>query len=376
MLKGLYIHIPFCNKKCNYCSFYSSSDLTEISPYLSALKEEVEIKKRLYPNFFDNKEATLYIGGGNPAILDIDQMQLLLKYLYSLNFDFIEITIEANPDSLTEQKLELYKDMGVNRLSLGMQSFDDRILTVLGRNHKSYEAKRAAEMVKKYFNNFSIDLIGGIDGFYRGEHVRRDIEKDIKELENINPPHISFYLLSVEKGTPFYDSYEVLEEKQISDYEFFISFARDKGYIHYEISSYSKAGFECLHNQLYWERKDYLGFGASAASYLGKDREIRIKNISDIKEYIKNPASFQTEQLKAADILFEMVFLPLRTKRGLFTDTIKESFPSCHKSILKNLNELKKAGFLEEENGKWSIREEKYLISNEIILEILKGAEI
>ncbi|MCX7991500.1 MAG: radical SAM family heme chaperone HemW [Proteobacteria bacterium] len=379
-LRGVYIHIPFCKRRCNYCGFYSNTDTSLIKGYTQALMEEFENKKRQYADFFKAKEATLFIGGGNPALLSLKDLEKILKTIYSSDLAFDEITIEANPDSLGEEKISSYKNLGINRISLGIQSFDDSVLNLLGRNHSSLQALKSLEIVKKHFDNFSVDIIGGIYGEFRNSKVKRDISHDLKFLAKFSPPHISFYLLSIEEGSFFFNKFVIDEAKQAEEYNIFCEFARDKGYTHYEVSNFAKKGYECKHNKIYWEGGEFIGLGPSAVSFLKENKGIkngwgiRLKNVSDIKEYIKNVNLTEMEYLDRQSAFCEAVFLPLRTSEGLNLSMLKLKFPEETEKIYGVLENLKKAGFVEQKKGQWIIPEKHFIIGNEIVAKILKGA--
>jgi len=381
ILKGIYIHIPFCKKRCHYCGFYSNTDTSLIVDYINALAKEFEIKKGLYPHFFNSKKTTLYIGGGNPGLIELKDLEKILKNFQYTNFSFEESTIEANPDSITEEKIKGYKELGINRISIGIQSFDDKTLNFLGRNHNVKTAIKCIEKVKKYFNNFSIDIIGGIGGSFNGGKIKRSLEKEIRIIEELDPPHLSFYLLSVEEGLPFFERFKFDEGIYVDDYVMFCSFAKDNGYIHYEISNFAKKGYECLHNKIYWDRNEYLGFGPSAVSFIKKCKNsgkwgLRIKNIADINRYIKNVQDIESEYLDDMSALYESIFLSLRTAKGLNLSKLKKSFPDKAEKILGQLLNLQESGFVKLEKGKWIIPEKHFIISNEIITKILEGADL
>lgn len=434
MSKGVYIHIPFCSRKCNYCSFYSVADIRYKEEFLAALEKEIEHKKWAYPEFFDNSEATLYIGGGNPALLDESEMARLFGLLRKLPFRFTETTIEANPDSITAAKAGLYKKLGINRISVGVQAFDDSILKFLGRNHSAQDALRSLDIVCKYFENFSIDLIGGIPApldhsseFIKPETRKmkktyppplnpqsvfaRDWEKEVHYIAQYRPPHLSFYLLSIEKGSEFYGKVQTDEDEQGRDYELFCANMPDMDYEHYEISNFCRPGYSCTHNEAYWERNEYMGFGPSAVSFvkgLNQDsrgasqasaeksqgvkesskklkpvtqnskpetHEMRIKNVSNIHSYIKVPALSELERLNEEDSFFETVFLSLRTNKGLDLINLESKFSERTAGIEGGLLRLGKSGFVEKFNGKWIIPEKHLIISNEIVVELMKETE-
>lgn len=376
-MKGVYIHIPFCKSRCNYCSFYSQTDLSLIDNYVCALKKEFEVKREDYPDFFDRKKATLYIGGGNPSLLDLKSLnEILRKILLETKFSFTEITIESNPDSINEEKVKGFKELGINRISLGIQSFDDGILKILGRGHNFKKTMKSIEIVNKYFDNFSIDIIGGIGGVYRGIKVRRDLEKDLKILDVIKAPHLSFYLLSVEEGSAFYNSFFIDEEIQSYDYALFCNYAKERSYEHYEISNFSKKGFECKHNKVYWQRGEYLGLGASSVSFFRKGYGIRVKNVCNIYEYLKDVRQNEKEILDESSAICEYIFLSLRTSYGLDIDNLLKKSKVIKEKIYKVMFSLKSYGFVKQKNTRWIIPEKHFIISNEIISRILKEVDL
>jgi oxygen-independent coproporphyrinogen-3 oxidase len=375
MTKGIYIHIPFCNRKCGYCSFYSVSDLKLKTGFLQALSEEITYKKEAYPLFFEGGEATLYIGGGNPELLDEFEIGRLFEITDKLPFKFSEITIEANPDSITDNKLKLYRQLGINRLSVGIQAFDDEVLRFLGRNHSLADAVKALDAAGKYFENFSIDLIGGTPT----SGLERDWEKEFGYIERYRPSHVSFYLLSIEKGSDFFGNVVVDEDLQSLDYELFGRYMRDMDYDHYEISNFCKPEYECRHNQLYWERNEYMGFGPSAVTFVrtggsphSETQEIRIKNVSNINSYIRVPALSEIEVLSIDDSFFETIFLSLRMAKGLDIRRLEKIFPGRSAGLEERFINLERFGYIERCNYRWRIPEKHFIISSEIVLELIK----
>lgn len=283
MLKvfNTYIHIPFCEKKCNYCDFtsFKFSD-TVSSEYISYLLKEIE----LYKNSYDLSEVqkTIYFGGGTPSLLSIEDLKKILSN-FNYNKD-TEITIELNPKTVNKEKLRKYKDLGINRLSIGVQSFNNVFLKTLGRIHNNEEAEKIYYEARELeFNNISLDLM-----FSLPEQSLESLEKDLEKLFLLEPDHFSIYSLIWEEGTKFYKDLitgklkETENELEAQMYEKIIEEAQKKLYKHYEISNFSKQGFESKHNMIYWENKNYLGLGLSAAGYLGN---IRYKNYGSFKRY-------------------------------------------------------------------------------------------
>ena len=276
--EGLYIHIPFCREKCLYCDFYSARYSENLADsYISVILKELQ---GLSQDF-----STIYIGGGTPSILSLDLSDRLLSGLKKFIKPGIEFTIEANPESVDSEKLKLFLDKGVNRVSIGVQSFDDKKLNSLGRIHDTKEAMDAIELSKKSgFKNISIDMIFGMAG--------EDLKAWQAELEKSTGfaiEHISCYSLSYEKDTPLFRMKEKnyiasLDDETMAEmYRYTMSYLPAKGFNHYEVSNFAKPGFECAHNLNYWNNNPYIGLGPSAVSYIDGTRS---ENVRDAKEYV------------------------------------------------------------------------------------------
>ncbi|GAB4436465.1 MAG: radical SAM family heme chaperone HemW [bacterium] len=366
MTKGFYLHIPFCRRKCHYCNFYSSVRTELKTQFFEALSKEIAYKRHRYDDFFsDCRDATLYIGGGNPALLTEKELEKIFFLLRGLPISFEEVTIELNPEDFSLEKLKFIRSLGVNRLSLGIQSFCGNVLQFLGRNHNRKGSLVAIETAAKLFDNYSIDLIGGLS------FVERDWELEFDIIKNFLPPHLSFYLLSVEEGTAFYGKIKVNEEQQHKEYFSFCEFAAANSYEHYEVSNFCRDGKYSRHNQLYWDGSDYLGFGPSAASFLS-NKGLRLKNVADIDIYIKEPKFEETEVLTDRDRFMEALFLPLRTKDGVDLKSVAIKFPNLFARIEKHLKEMKAKGYLIDKGGRVIIPEERLLVMNEIVLNLVK----
>lgn len=361
---SLYVHVPFCVKKCKYCSFYSlpyDEDLEKL--YIKALLKEIEIAKQL-PHLLK----TIYIGGGTPSCLSIHGLKKLLS---SLRESFkiaseLEFSIEINPKTVSGEKLDLLKDYGINRLSIGVQSFNDKELLFLGRIHNAQDAVRTVEIaLEKGFENISIDLIYGIPG-----QTLKGWEESLHIAVNMHIRHISLYELSIEKNTPIRE--EILKGKFLLPsedditgmYEFATDFLREKGFIKYEISNFAKRGFECKHNITYWLRMPYLGLGPSAHSFI--DRK-RFHNPSDLFAYSESLQSgelawIEDYRVDELEELREKIFLGLRMTEGI---TITQK---CLLEFMKNFEREKLLTFSE---NRVKLTERGMLVSNEIFALVL-----
>ena len=283
MLKiyNTYIHIPFCERKCNYCDFTSLKGTdNQIEKYVNYLLKEIDIYSKDYD--LSEKQDTIYFGGGTPSLLPIDSLKIILsRFFYDEN---TEITIEVNPKTVDIYKLKEYKNLGVNRLSIGIQTFNDENLKVLGRIHNSEEAIEVYNMAREVgFKNISLDIM-----FSLPNQTLEMLKIDLEKLILLNPEHISIYSLIWEEGTKFFKDLkdgklkETDNDLEATMYEYIIDYLKSKGYGHYEISNFSKKDFEARHNSIYWENKNYLGLGLSAAGYLGN---LRYKNFFHLKDY-------------------------------------------------------------------------------------------
>jgi len=282
---GIYVHIPFCKQKCLYCDFVSFANREKMQEeYIECLKKEIKNWKKTNNEY---KLKTIYIGGGTPSYIDSKYIIDILKILgVSLN-DEISITIEINPGTVTKQKLQDYKDSGVNRLSIGLQSTNERLLKQIGRIHNYQQFLETYNLAREVgFNNINVDLMLGLPNQSISE-----LKESLENISELNPEHISVYSLIIEENTPMQKLIEdkklelLDEETERQMYWYTKSFLELKGYKHYEISNFAKPGFESRHNLDCWNQKEYIGFGVAAYSYIdGK----RFGNISNMEEYIKN----------------------------------------------------------------------------------------
>lgn len=346
----LYIHIPFCARKCAYCDFLSFAAPVRIyREYVDKLIEEIYGQSE---NFRDYQVSTIFLGGGTPSILPAEIMEELLSVLWEC-FDIAEgaeITIEANPGTLTMEKLETYLEGGVNRISIGLQSSDDMELKALGRIHtfdeflKSYQRARQAG-----FTNINVDLMSGIPG--QDVHSWKNT---LRKVMMLKPEHISAYSLIVEEGTPFYELYGTdrkgLPDEEIDRemYHLTKEMMESQGYSRYEISNYARPGYECRHNIGYWTGVDYLGLGLGASSYT---HGFRYHNTGDFTEYLglnlreAGAASQDIQELSHEEKMEEFMFLGLRMMKGIsgseFLGRFGQNMWNIYGDVLNKLEEQK-----------------------------------
>lgn len=380
-IKNLYIHIPFCMAKCRYCDFFSIPYSGEIAGrYLSALDRELHSCR----NSLDTLD-TIYIGGGTPSVLEGNEIHRLTEIVakqVTMARD-CEYTIEANPATLTGEKVGVLKDSGVNRVSIGVQSFDDRLLSLLGRAHNSREAEEAIRIVSDHFENFSIDLIYGIPGLDEKGWI-----KTLGRVLEFSPPHISAYELTPEKNTSLYDDLrsgrvqEVLEDVVVQMYDICSMTLKQRGYEHYEISNFARPGMGSRHNMNYWQRGRYLGIGPAAHSFGGNKRRSNVADVNRYCELLENGASpIEREHLVEGDeMIREKIFLGLRTKEGVDIGKIIEEDLTSAGETSVSMNKLAQAlipynalGHVVVEEGIVRLTEKGFILSNPIIVVILES---
>ena len=366
-MKGLYIHIPFCIKKCKYCDFNSfSACQKEKDAYLSALFSEME-------EYREETVDTVFIGGGTPTSLSAGQLE---KLLMNVQKNFIltrdcEFTVEANPKTLDEKKLEVLKKYGVNRISIGVQSFNDDELLALGRIHTGKEAEETIKFAKQYFDNLSIDLMCAIPN-----QTKESFKKNLEKAFSLNPTHISCYSLILEEGTPLFDEAEkgnlVLpdEDTEREIYDIACSEMEKHGYLQYEISNFAKPGFESKHNTKYWSCDEYIGVGLSAHSYLDG---ARFSNTDDFSSYRNGEfLTGESEVLSKEDKMSEFMFLGLRMTNGVSKQEFQNRFSEDLEKIFeKPLLKFKKMGMIVEENDTIRLSKKAVSVSNQILCEFI-----
>jgi len=305
---SLYIHIPFCKKRCYYCDFVSFTE-GSIENYISALLSEVD----LYREKLKRGVKTLYIGGGTPSFINEYYIKKIVEKL-SEYLKLEEFTIEVNPDSFDEYKAKFYKDLGINRLSIGIQTFDDIVLKKSGRTHDAKEALRAYEIATKYFENVNVDFIIGLPG-----ETWRSIEGIVDFIRVYTPKHISLYLLEIHEGTLISQFYKKHPDEVYERYDAVLTFLKSSGYERYEISNFALEGKYSKHNLVYWANLDYVGLGISAGGHLGS---MRYNNVSTFEQYYTKlkkkeyPIEYKVINKIERETL-ESIFMMLRTKWGI-----------------------------------------------------------
>ena len=363
---SIYIHIPFCVRKCLYCDFLSAPASGEtMEAYASCLCREIEAAGKLYPDY---EVRTVFFGGGTPSILKkerICQIMEALRRAFSLTED-AEITIEVNPGTVDADKLAAYYAAGINRLSIGVQSLQENELQALGRIHSTEDFFQTYSMaIKSGFNNINVDLMSAIP-----EQTLESCQDTLRQLLSLDrpPSHISAYSLIIEEGTPFYENTPVLPDEEMDRlfYKITNDILKAAGYHRYEISNYAREGCECRHNRVYWERGEYLGFGIGAASLM---QETRFSNIRDLQTYLKllsgeaadGPLTGQlmehlrqeVSHLTEREQMEEFMFLGLRMNEGVYRNEFEKCFGLPIEAVYRDqLEELKQEELLEMREGR------------------------
>lgn len=372
---SLYIHIPFCAQKCLYCDFPSFARKDHLrKAYIEALNKEIISLREKHNNLEIN---TIFIGGGTPSVLEANELECLLKEVAKLNMaKDIEYSMECNPGNLTEEKLEVMKKYGVNRISMGLQAKQDNLLKGLGRIHNYKTFKENFLLAKKVgFNNINVDLMFGLPNQSLNEW-----EETLKEIISLEPAHISAYSLIIEEGTAFYNLYEndklklPTEEEERKMYHLAKRILEENRFNQYEISNYAKEGKECRHNLAYWNMDNWIGVGSAAASYInGK----RIKNISSVEEYInsikdKGEAVEEIINNSKNDNMEEFMFMGLRKINGIDENEFKNRFSMNINDVYGEiLNKYIGEGLLIRESGRIFLSEKGIEISNVIMADFL-----
>ena len=364
-MPGLYVHIPFCVKKCKYCDFVSFESCEDKDRYIDALIGEMKSYKGVFCD-------TVFIGGGTPTSLNAKQLKRVID---AINENFViseaaEFTVEANPKTLDIEKLALMKKLGVNRISVGVQSFSDIELQKIGRIHNAEDAKNTLKSIKESgFDNFSLDLMSALPS--------QDFESFKKTLETAvsqTPKHISCYSLILEDGTPLNDEFErgelslPDEDTERRMYEFACEFLEKNGYRQYEISNFAIAGFESRHNIKYWQCEEYIGLGLAAHSYYNG---MRYSNTSDLNRYINgNYSSGEKEVLTLADRVEEFAIMGLRMTKGISKNEFSKRFGmDIYEVYGAEIERFEKIGFLVDDGDNIFLSRSGISVSNSIMCE-------
>ena len=334
-MSGIYIHIPFCKQACHYCDFHFSTSLKKKDEMVLALAKEIALRK---DEFKDEIVETIYFGGGTPSILQISDLKFLIDEVYR-NYNVAEnpeITVEANPDDLSEERIIELSNNRVNRLSIGIQSFFEEDLKLINRAHNSVEAKKCLEIATKYFENISIDLIYGMPNMSHEKWL-----KNIQIALDYNVPHISSYALTVEPKTALHSFIKKGIIPQLDDvvaqehFHLLVDKLEEKGFIHYELSNFGKEHFFSKNNSSYWLGKKYLGIGPSAHSYDGFSRSWNVSNNTIyLKALAENQLPSESETLTQTDRYNEYIMTGLRTIWGISLDKIATEFGKTYLDYL------------------------------------------
>jgi oxygen-independent coproporphyrinogen-3 oxidase len=365
---GLYVHVPFCRRKCRYCDFYSVPRTSGVAEWLDALEREATHYRDRFASF-----DTLYLGGGTPSLLAPEELVRLVEFLQR-NFVICrdaETTLEANPNDVTSEKLALFRQLGLNRISLGVQSMDDRELAFLGRTHSARQAARAMEQIRASgFPGFGVDLIYGLPG-----QTDTEWERSLREVLAFTPNHVSCYQLTVGEGTPLRGMQEAalfeLPDEEVERSLFLTASAilEEEGFTHYEVSNYARGDSHvCRHNMKYWERTPYLGLGPSAHSFDGNSRWWNHRSVVQYCRDVnrgKRPVR-GSERLSAEEADLERLSLQMRTKAGV---SIRDL--ACREKTDEVLPGLLEAGLLEVIGETVVPTREGFLVADRLPLEFL-----
>lgn len=370
---SIYIHWPFCLSKCPYCDFFSvaesnSNKYDELAKFLL-----IDLRQSL-PMISNLKLESIFFGGGTPSLMSPKHIEKMLNLIgkFCEISDKVEITMEANPATFSEQKVKDFKSAGINRFSLGIQSFQDKNLQFLGRIYSSKEAQKSAEIVANCFDNFSLDFMYGYS-----IQSKYDLEKDLQNATNLNCKHLSFYQLTFEEGTPFFEKLQnhkiksIKEKTEIEFFKFINDFLSASSLNRYEISNYAVPGFESVHNMRYWTYKNYLGIGPAAHSRLIIDnKKFEIARPRSIEKWMqaisdkKSPAE-NFNELTLSEQLEETFIVGLRLKKGISMKTLNEQFsPEILRPIFSKIDILKSQKIILEEDGYLKLSERGTLMLN------------
>lgn len=379
----LYIHIPFCVKKCDYCDFLSfSADEQTQRAYVAALQKELVFYGAKYKG---RRITTIFIGGGTPSWLKEDYMQAIMETVYhyfSVEQD-AEITIECNPGTITEHKFEVYRRIGINRLSIGLQSVHNEELKILGRIHTFEQFLKTYDMARKHgFSNINIDLMSSLPG--QTPEIFCD---SLYQVLKLKPEHISAYSLIIEKGTPFYELYRFdavrqeagmqteslpTEEEEYQTTKMTQHILKEAGYHWYEVSNFAKPGYECRHNIGYWKRVDYLGVGLGASSLIDN---VRYSNTRDLYTYLSVPADSlheTAEQITRNGQMEEFMFLGLRMRDGFYRDEFTQAFGIPIEAVYGDaLNHLQQEELLLKREGRIYLTDKGMDLNNYVVAQFM-----
>ncbi|MDP9230621.1 MAG: radical SAM family heme chaperone HemW [Bacteroidota bacterium] len=375
-MAGIYIHIPFCRLACHYCNFHFTTSIKFKNELIAALLSEIELRRSYLENEIIE---TIYIGGGTPSLIEIKDLRIQIekiKSIFVVNAQ-VEITLEANPDDINEEKLQGWKHIGINRLSIGIQSFFQEDLQWMNRAHNACQAHESIELSLKHgFDNITIDLIYGAPLLSDAKW-----QKNVETAISYNIPHLSCYALTVEPKTPLFKlirenkTDDVNPDQQANQFLLLMDWLNDAGYEHYEISNFAKAGYRSKHNSSYWQRKKYLGLGPSAHSFNGSSRQWTVSNNNIYIESLSNGIiPFEKEELTPTQQINEYIMTSLRTIEGIDLNYVANTWDVAMSNELevvsKNFIESK---LLRRENNVIKLTRKGKLLADGIAAELFFG---
>lgn len=374
-MAGIYFHIPFCKQACIYCDFHFSTSTRDFSPMLHAMHKELMLRS----NEINEPVKSIYFGGGTPSLLqttDIEGLIAACQSLFRVNPD-AEITLEANPDDISEEKLKAWIKTGVNRLSIGLQSFDENLLRWMNRAHTPAESLNCLKQIELAgFTNYTVDLMYGIPGQSMEVWAR-----DVKMILDTRVPHFSAYCLTVENKTALHHQVNkgrvmIPDDELIHrQYDFLCSVAKDAGYEHYEISNFARPAFRAMHNSSYWAGLPYLGIGPSAHSFSGSNK--RYANIANNAHYVriieKGELAGDSEILTKAELFNEKLMTCLRTSEGINLQMLDEAFGAeCLETLENDARQWIDKDILQHKNGRIYFKEKDWLLSDRVISDLMQ----
>jgi oxygen-independent coproporphyrinogen III oxidase len=359
--KSLYIHIPFCNHLCHYCDFTKMIYVSSLTDdYLNMLFEEIN-------NYHIGSMDTIYIGGGTPTSLNINQLKRLLQFVQPLTNEHSELTVEVNVENASSEKLQLLHYYGVNRLSIGVETFNDYHLKKLNRYHDKKKAQQVIKLAKDIgFLNISIDLLHDLP--FANE---KDLFDDLRQVILLDVDHISTYALSIVPHTVLYINKQrpIVEEQAASNYQMIVNFLRKHGYKRYEVSNFARNNKYSRHNLTYWQNRDYYGVGLAAAGYIDG---VRYQNTRSMSKYLKGHFVASKEVITEEQYLLEYIMLGLRMEEGLFeNDFVKRFGYSFIKRFEENIKKLIDDDLLIDDNGQYRLTDKGFLLLDTVVIKLL-----
>lgn len=377
-LYSLYIHWPFCSSKCYYCDFVAFAQHDQFQDvYHQMLLKEIEhfIK---YDQLYNPNISTIFLGGGTPSLYPLpllEELFELLKKHFNMK-NIVECTLEANPADIDEERLDAWMELGINRLSVGVQVLDDDVLMKLNRRQRTRDVLRAFQLIPKYIKNWSSDLILGLPGVYAERW-----EETLKQVVAAQGTHVSIYFLTVHEKTPLYfkvnqGQFQLHDDDLLIDqHERAVTFLAQHGFEQYEISNFARPGFQSLHNKAYWDLKPYKGFGVGSSSYDGNNRFTNQKNLSRYLQVVRDE-TFDTlsewENLSDEQKILEALMLGLRQTAGMDLQHVIYLFPEHQRGVFTaKLAALQDAGFIGEREGKVMLTHKGMILENEVILKLV-----